>query len=145
MALSFLRIQAGEYQINYNHKMVGYVIKKSQSKWTLYKCSNASSLGNPISVKKSLKEIKLDAGCMIPITPHVEENDEEECPKQPDKFELMREMLKRDYVIKLNEYRLTEDGLEDVNEPLRESIYPEEQTALSETLFPTKHNETHQV
>lgn len=131
MALSFLRIQAGEYQINDNNKIVGYVIKKSQSKWTLYKCSNASTLGNPISVKKSLKEIKLDAGCMIPITPHVEEEEnEEEYPKQPDKFELMREMLKRDYVIKLNEYRLTEDGLEDVNEPLSESIYPEEQTSL---------------
>ena len=141
MTLSFLRVQAGEYQINDNHKIVGYVIKKSQSKWTLYKCSNASTLGNPISVKKSLKEIKLDAGCMIPITPHVEEeeNEEEDCPKQPDKFELMREMLKRDYVIKLNEYRPTEDDLEDVNEPPSESIYPEEQTALSETLFPYNH------
>jgi len=135
LSLSFLRVQAGEYQINDNHKIVGYVIKKSQSKWTLYKCSNASTLGNPISVKKSLKEIKLDAGCMIPITPHVEEEENEvECSKQPDKFELMREMLKRDYVIKLNEYRRTEDDLEDVNEPPSESIYPEEQTSLSETL-----------
>lgn len=135
MTLSFLRVQAGEYQINDNHKIVGYVIKKSQSKWTLYKCSNASTLGNPISVKKSLKEIKLDAGCMIPITSHVdEEENEEEDLKQPDKFELMREMLQRDYVIKLNEYRHTEDDLEDVNEPPSESICPEEQTALSEAL-----------
>ena len=141
MALTFPRIQAGEYQINDGHKMVGYVIKKNASKWIMYKCSNASMLGNPISVKKTLKEIKLDAGCMIGSTPApVVELDENSVEldsllkdvrtEQPDKYAMMKEMLETDYVIKLNEYELTEDGLEEVEAPFSDYLTPEEAAAL---------------
>lgn len=141
MALTFPRIQAGEYQINDGHKMVGYIIKKSASKWIMYKCSNASMLGNPISVKKTLKEIKLDAGCMIGSTPtpvvELDENSPEldsllkdMMSEQPDKYAIMKEMLETDYIIKLNEYELTEDGLEEVKAPFSDFLTPEEALTL---------------
>ena len=141
MALTFPRIQAGEYQINDGHKTVGYIIRKSASKWLMYKCSNPSMLGNPISVKKTLKEIKLDAGCMIGSNPtpvvEVDENSVEldsllkdVRTEQPDKYAIMKEMLETDYVIKLNEYELTEDGLEEVEAPFSNFLTPEEAAAL---------------
>jgi len=141
MTLTFPRIQAGEYQINDGHKMLGYIIKKSASKWLMYKCSNASMLGNPISVKKTLKEIKLDAGCMIGSSPapvvELDENSAEldsllkdVMSEQPDKYAIMKEMLETDYVIKLNEYELTEDGLEEVKAPFSNFLTPEEAAAL---------------
>jgi hypothetical protein len=141
MTLTFPRIQAGEYQINDGHKMLGYIIKKSASKWLMYKCSNASMLGNPISVKKTLRDIKLDAGCMIGSMPapvvEVDENSVEldsllkdVRTEQPDKYAMMKEMLETDYVIKLNEYELTEDGLEEVEAPFSNFLTPEEAAAL---------------
>jgi hypothetical protein len=141
MALTFPRIQAGEYQINDGHKTVGYILKKSASKWTMYKCSNPSMLGNPISVKKTLRDIKLDAGCMIGSTPapvvEIDENSAElgsllkdVMLEQPDKYAMMKEMLDTDYVIKLNEYELTEDGLEEVDCAFSNFLTPEEAAAL---------------
>ena len=141
MTLTFPRIQAGEYQINDGHKMLGYILKKSASKWIMYKCSNASMLGNPISVKKTLKEIKLDAGCMIGSTPapvvEIDENSSEldsllkdVMSEQPDKYEMMKEMLETNYVIDLNEYQLTEDGLEEVDCDFSNFLTPEEAAAL---------------
>jgi hypothetical protein len=98
-------------------------------------------LGNPISVKKTLKEIKLDAGCMIGSTPtpvvELDENSPEldsllkdMMSEQPDKYAMMKEMLETDYVIKLNEYDLTENGLEEVKAPFSDFLTPEEALTL---------------
>ena len=141
MALTFPRIQAGEYQINDGHKPVGYILKKSSSKWIMYKCSNPSMLGNPISVKKTLKDLKLDAECMIGSSPapSVEMNEDsleldsllkDVKAQNPDKYEMMKGMLETDYVIDLNEYRQTEDGLEAVKQPFSEFLTPEQIESL---------------
>ena len=141
MALTFPRIQAGEYQINDGHKPVGYIIKKSNSKWIMYKCSNPSMLGNPISVKKTLKDLKLDAECMIGSSPAPSVAINEDSieldallkdvkAQNPDKYKMMKEMLETDYVINLNEYRQTEDGLEAVKQPFSEFLTPEQIESL---------------
>ena len=123
MTLKFSRIQAGEYQVNENSKMVGYVKKKSSAKWVLYKCSNPSLLGSPLAVKKTLKELKAEAELLIQNGPKVASEpvrtpEEDNLIQTPDydaqKYELMREMLNKDYVINLNEYKQTEEGLEEV-------------------------------
>jgi hypothetical protein len=126
MALTYPRIQAGEYQINDGRKMVGYIKKQNASKWILYKCSNPALLGSPISVQKTLKSLKVDAENMIGSTetPDVEitENStklesllKDVRADKSEKYEVMKEMLEHDYVIKLNEYEMTEDGLQEVN------------------------------
>ena len=141
MALTFPRIQAGEYQINDGHKPVGYIIKKSASKWILYKCSNPSMLGNPISVKKTLKDLKLDAECMIGSTPAPVVEMNEDSPEldsllkdvkaqNPNKYEMMKESLERDYVVDLSEYRQTEYGLEKIEQPFSEFLTDEQIAAL---------------
>jgi len=141
MALTFPRIQAGEYQINDGHKPVGYIIKKSASKWILYKCSNPSMLGNPISVKKTLKDLKLDAECMIGSTPAPVVEMDEDSPEldsllkdvkaqNPNKYEMMKESLERDYVVDLSEYRQTEYGLEKIEQPFSEFLTDEQIAAL---------------
>lgn len=134
MTLKFSRIQAGEYQINEGSKIVGYIQKKSNSKWTLYKCSNPSMLGNPIAVQKTLKELKVDAETLITSS---QSNASVKSVKEvktstidKDKFDLMREMLDRDYVINLNEYEQTENGLEEVSTPFSRFLTEEEIAAL---------------
>lgn len=137
MTLKFSRIQAGEYQINEGSKMVGYIQKKSSAKWILYKCSNPSMLGNPISVKKTLKELKVEAENMIAQGQSSSVNTNERTVEQDSlirnsssyedkKFELMREMLNNDYVIKLNEYQQTDDGLEEVEVPYGQFLSEDE-------------------
>lgn len=117
--LKFDRVQAGEYQILDGVKMVGYIQKKSSSKWILYKCTNPSLLGNPLAVKKTLKELKIEAEKLIGSTSVTEavtvkspEPSQEELEAR--KIEIMREMLARDYVIDLSQYKQTEEGLEEV-------------------------------
>ena len=141
MALTFPRIQAGEYQINDGHRMVGYIKKQNASKWILFKAQNPAMLGNPISVKKTLKDLKLDAECMIGSSPAPSVAINEDSieldsllkdvkAQNPDKYEMMKEMLETDYVIDLNEYRQTEDGLEQGKQPFSEFLTPEEAAAL---------------
>jgi hypothetical protein len=121
MTLKFDRIQAGEYQITDNNKTVGYVKKQGSSKWLMYKCSNPAILGNPICVKKTLKELKVQAEILIGSTPAPEkaensvELDTFYCDlqsKDPEKYDLMKEMLDKDYVISLNEYSLVDPETE---------------------------------
>lgn len=122
MSLTFPRVQAGEYQINDGHKTVGYIQKKNASKWIMYKCSNPSMLGKPIAVCKTLKELKVQAETLIGSTPlEITENSPEldslikdMKTEQPDKFEIMKEMMERNYVIDLREYKQTQEGLEEV-------------------------------
>jgi hypothetical protein len=114
--LNFPREQAGQYNVLDGVKLVGCILKKSSSKWILYKCSNPSMLGNPIAVKKTLKELKVEAEKLISST-SVNTTEVNPTPNEDfeaRKFEMMREMLNRDYVIKLNEYQHTEEGLEEV-------------------------------
>ena len=128
MSLKFDRVQAGEYQVNDGPKLVGYIVKKNSAKWILYKCSNPSMLGNPVAVSKTLKALKVEAEALIPSTyvepvkvpkasGGVEKYIKPVAPKSEEeerKFEMMREMLERDYVIDLTEYQQTEDGLEEI-------------------------------
>lgn len=131
MTLKFSRVQAGEYQINEGTKMVGYVQKKGSSKWILYKCSNPSVLGNPLAVKKTLKELKVEAEALIASGVPVPT----EAPQKPlrvksakdaglirdmrsydeDKYEMMKEMLDRDYVIDISKYKHVDDGLVEID------------------------------
>lgn len=138
MALSFDRIQAGEYQINDGPKMVGYVRKQNASKWIMYKCSNPSMLGNPIAVQKTLKALKVEAETLIGST-YVAPVKAAPAPKSTakltakmdlEKRKAMEEMMARDYVINLNEYKQTEDGLERVSTLITEKSTEEELMAL---------------
>lgn len=131
MALKFSRVQAGEYQINEGTKMVGYVQKKGSSKWILYKCSNPSVLGNPLAVKKTLKELKVEAEDLIasgvsasaeatqkPLTvktPKGAAPSRDMKTYDPEKYEMMKEMLERDYVIDISKYKHVDDGLEEID------------------------------
>jgi hypothetical protein len=122
MSLTYPRVQAGEYQINDGHKTVGYIKKKNASKWIMYKCSNPAMLGKPIAVCKTLKELKVQAETLIGSTPcEINQNSPEldslikdMRDEQPDKFKIMREMMERNYVIDLTEYRQTQEGLEEI-------------------------------
>jgi hypothetical protein len=132
--LNFERVQAGEYQVNDGPKMVGYVRKQNSAKWILYKCSNPSMLGNPIAVSKTLKALKVEAETLIPSTyvepvkapkaaGSVDKYIKPVAPKseaEERKFEIMREMLERDYVIDLTEYKQTEEGLEEIEVSVEE-------------------------
>lgn len=128
MALSFDRIQAGEYQINDGPKMVGYVRKQNASKWIMYKCSNPSMLGNPIAVQKTLKALKVEAETLIGSTyvapvkaaPAPKSTAKMTAKMDPEKYEMMKEMMERDYVIDLKEYEQTENGLEEVSPTVAE-------------------------
>lgn len=123
MPLSFDRVQAGEYQISDGPKMVGYIRKLNSSKWAMYKGTNPSLLGTPISVKKTLKLLKEEAVNLIestyvkPAKKSVDINSliQDASTMDQQKYKLMQEMLERNYVINLNEYRHTEKGLERVS------------------------------
>lgn len=124
MSLKFDRIQAGEYQINDGTKMVGYIRKQTASKWIMYKCSNPALLGSPISVQKTLKQLKIEAETLIGstcVTPKVSVNSQaldslikDVRDMKSEKELIMKEMLGNDYVIDLTEYKFTDDGFDSV-------------------------------
>lgn len=126
MPLKFDRVQAGEYQINDGPNMVGYIQKKNSAKWILYKCTNPALRGNPLSVSKTLKELKVEAEKIIGSTyvSPVKQNElkvdkssrKVDNLSQEERTQIMQEMLNRNYVIDLKEYKQTEEGLVDVEE-----------------------------
>lgn len=131
MPLTFDRVQAGEYQINDGPKMIGYIRKQNASKWLMYKGTNPSLLGSPISVKKTLKELKVEANNTFESTyvkpkPKLETLIQDVNEVNTEKMKLMGEMLKRNYVININEYVQTENGLEAVSSELGEVSIDEE-------------------
>lgn len=138
MTLKFDRIQAGEYQINDGPNMVGYVRKQNASKWVMYKCSNPSLLGNPIAVKKTLKELKAEAETLIGSTyvepvkaPSAARSTGRATVKMdPEKRRMMQEMIDNSYVISLKEYKHTEDGLVEFPSKITEKSTEEELMAL---------------
>lgn len=146
MTLKFSRVQAGEYQINEGTKMVGYIQKKSSSKWLLYKCSNPSVLGNPLAVEKTLKELKVQAEALIAsgVSASAEATQKPltaKAPKgaapsrdmktyDPEKYEMMKEMIERDYVIDISKYKHVDDGLEEIDLDECDFLTEEELAAL---------------
>lgn len=124
MSLKFEMVVAGQYNINQNNKMVGLIKKQNASKWIMYKATNASVLGNPISVAKTLKALKVEAESLFVSTDtqnEVQGNlDNLVKPVQnvkSERHELMKEMLERDTVIKFDEYTIDLDDYEVDSEP----------------------------
>ena len=141
MSLSFQRQQAGEYNVLENGKAFAYIQKAKSSKWITYFCTNPAMKGKPQKVSKTLKESKAFCESYIGSTPapvvEIDENSSEldsllkdVMSEQPDKYEMMKEMLETNYVIDLNEYQLTEDGLEEVDCAFSNFLTPEEAAAL---------------
>jgi hypothetical protein len=113
MTLKFAREQAGEYNVIENGRMVAFIQKANASKWITYFCTNPSTKGKPQNVAKTLKDSKAfceryfehnDAPA-VEITESSVELDAliTDVRKTPDKIELMREMLKKDNIIKLGD------------------------------------------
>lgn len=124
MSLKFEMVVAGQYNINQNNKMVGLIKKQNASKWVMYKATNASVLGNPISVAKTLKALKVESEAIFVSTDtqnEVQGNlDNLIKPVQnvkSERHELMKEMLERDTVIKFDEYTIDLDDYEVASEP----------------------------
>lgn len=140
MTLTFPRVQAGEYQVNSDKKMVGYIKKQNASKWIMYRCTNPSMLGSPIAVKKTLRDLKIEAETLFKGSAKavvIDENSVElealltSIQANDAKMEIMKEMLENESAnkISLTEYNVTEDGLEEVT-PFSEFLTEEELLAL---------------
>ena len=123
MSLKFEMVVAGQYNINQNNKMVGLIKKQNASKWVMYKATNASVLGNPISVAKTLKALKTEAETLFVSTDNVSSQGNLDNLIKPvqnvksERHELMKEMLNRDTVIKFDEYTIDLDDYEVDSEP----------------------------
>jgi hypothetical protein len=122
MTLKFSRIQGGEYQVNIGSKMVGYIKKQTASKWIMYRATNPSMLGAPISVKKTLKDLKIDAEAMLNSV-EINENSSEldslitSIKEGSDRMDIMKELLEKDNIIRLSEYKyddVTDDDEDDI-------------------------------
>jgi hypothetical protein len=141
VTLSFQRQQAGEYNVLENGKAFAYIQKAKSSKWITYFCTNPAMKGKPQKVSKTLKESKAFCESYVGSSPAPSVAINEDSleldtllkdvkAQNPDKYEMMKEMLETDYVIDLNEYRQTEDGLEQVKQPFSDFLTPEEAAAL---------------
>ena len=124
MSLKFEMVVAGQYTINQNNKMVGLIKKENASKWIMYKATNASVLGKPVSVAKTLKALKTEAETLFVSTGNQEEvqgNLDKPIKTVQDakseRYELMKEMLERDTVIKFDEYTIDFEDYEVDSEP----------------------------
>ena len=124
MSLKFEMVVAGQYTINQNNKMVGLIKKENASKWIMYKATNASVLGKPISVAKTLKALKIEAETLFVSTGNQKEvQGNLDTPiktvqdAKSERYELMKEMLERDTVIKFDEYTIDFEDYEVDSEP----------------------------
>lgn len=131
MSLKFEMVVAGQYNVNQNNKMVGLIKKQNASKWILYKATNSSVLGNPVSVKKTLKALKIEAETIFASTDNQEENQgnldnliKNVQDAKSERYDLMKEMLARDTVIKFEDYTINFDDCELKSEP--EFLTPEQ-------------------
>lgn len=143
MSLSFQRQQAGEYNVLDNGKAVAYIQKANSSKWITYFCTNPAIKGKPQYVAKTLKESKAfcessigsanveTSGCApVKAAPAPKSTAKMTAKMDPEKRKAMEEMMARDYVINLNEYKQTENGLERVSTLITENSTEEELMAL---------------
>ena len=124
MSLKFEMVVAGQYNVNQNNKMVGLIKKQTASKWIMYKATNASVLGKPVAVAKTLKALKVEAEALFVATDNQEEVQgnldnliKNVQTTNPDKYDMMKEMLERDTVIKFDEYTIDLDDYEVDSEP----------------------------
>jgi hypothetical protein len=124
MSLKFEMVVAGQYNINQNNKMIGLIKKQNASKWVMYKATNASVPGKPISVAKTLKALKIEAETLFVATDNQEEvqGNLDNLIKtvqdaKSERYDLMKEMLERDTVIKFDEYTIDLDDYEVDSEP----------------------------
>jgi len=117
MSLKFEMVIAGQYNINQNNKMVGLIKKQNASKWIMYKATNASVLGNPVAVAKTLKALKIEAESFFVATDNQEEVQGNLDNTKSDKYDMMKEMLARDTVIKFDNYTIDLDDYEVQSEP----------------------------
>ena len=90
----------------------------------MYKATNASVLGKPVSVAKTLKALKIEAETLFVSTDNQKEvqgNLDSSIKTVQDakseRYELMKEMLERDTVIKFDEYTIDLDDYEVASEP----------------------------
>lgn len=116
MTLKFEKMEAGMYRVASGSAMVGFIKKQSAAKWIMYKCSNLSILGNPVVVRKTLKEVKVEAESIFSNVEvkeqqiEIDESSQEldnlikEIQTGPTKEELMKEMLERGNRIEWNTY-----------------------------------------
>jgi len=117
-------VVAGQYNINQNNKMVGLIKKQNASKWIMYKATNASVLGNPVSVAKTLKALKTEAESLFVATDNQEEvqGNLDDLIKtvqntESQKYDMMKEMLSRDTVIKLDNYTVYLNDYDEESQP----------------------------
>ena len=122
MSLKFEMVVAGQYNVNQNNKMVGLIKKENASKWVMYKATNASVLGKPVSVAKTLKALKIEAETFFVSTDTNYQGNLDSSIKtvqdaKSERYELMKEMLAQDTVIKFDEYTIDLDDYEVSSEP----------------------------
>ena len=122
MSLKFEMVVAGQYTVNQNNKMVGLIKKENASKWVMYKATNASVLGKPVSVAKTLKALKIEAETFFVSTDTNYQGNLDSSIKtvqdaKSERYELMKEMLAQDTVIKFDEYTIDLDDYEVSSEP----------------------------
>jgi len=122
MSLKFEMVVAGQYTINQNNKMVGLIKKENASKWIMYKATNASVLGNPIAVAKTLKALKTEAESLFVSTDtncqaNLDSSIKTVQDTKSEKYDMMKEMLARDTVIKLDNYTIYLDDYEVESQP----------------------------
>ncbi len=122
MSLKFEMVVAGQYNVNQNNKMVGLIKKENASKWVMYKATNASVLGKPVAVAKTLKALKTEAETIFVSTDtnyqgNLDSSIETVQDTKSERYNLMKEMLERDTVIKFDEYTIDLDDYEVASEP----------------------------
>lgn len=129
MSLKFEMVVAGQYNINQNNKMIGLIKKENASKWIMYKATNASVLGKPVAVAKTLKALKTEAETLFVSTDTNYQGNLDSSIKtvqdaKSERYDLMKEMLERDTVIKFEDYTIDFDDYEVQSEP--EFLTPEQ-------------------
>jgi hypothetical protein len=129
MSLKFEMVVAGQYNVNQNNKMIGLIKKENASKWIMYKATNASVLGKPVAVAKTLKALKIEAETLFVSTDTNYQGNLDSSIKtaqdaKSERYNLMKEMLERDTVIKFEDYTIDFDDYEVQSEP--EFLTPEQ-------------------
>jgi hypothetical protein len=129
MSLKFEMVVAGQYNVNQNNKMIGLIKKENASKWIMYKATNASVLGKPVAVAKTLKALKIEAETLFVSTDTNYQGNLDSSIKtaqdaKSERYNMMKEMLERDTVIKFEDYTIDFDDYEVQSEP--EFLTPEQ-------------------
>lgn len=107
--LSYSRCEGGQYLINLEKVMVGFIKKQSASKWIMYKTANLAVLGDPIVVTKTLKELKSEAEVIfgqITLDEAIEDN-----------LDALLDQIQGNNNIEVNHYDVNDDRWEEPKVP----------------------------